>query len=302
MIFNELYSAYYNSVTELINEALKDSLEGSEFSQIVGKYAFGESYRIIETEIKSNQWPLIFPDGTTPIKNRTERPPTTLEKRWLKAIYADPRVRLFTDEAPDFSDVTPLFTAEDIVFFDRSSDGDPYENEDYIRNFRLILRAIQDRQPLCIKTQTQSGAAKKITVMPEHLEYSERDDKFRLVGRGEEFEEIINLARIISCTACDTPFEPTRRNQAEEDIRTVEFEIRDERNAPERVLLHFAHFKKQVYKSDENTCRVLLEYDKDDESEILIRILSFGPSVKVTAPENFKELLKDRLKKQKGML
>ena len=39
-------------------------------------------------------------------------------------------------------------------------------------------------------------------------------------------------------------------------------------------------------------------YDREDETEMVIRILSFGPMVRVTAPQHFTELIRERLKKQ----
>lgn len=39
-------------------------------------------------------------------------------------------------------------------------------------------------------------------------------------------------------------------------------------------------------------------YDKDDETELLIRILSFGPMIRVIEPESFVELVRERIAKQ----
>ena len=77
-------------------------------------------------------------------------------------------------------------------------------------------------------------------------------------------------------------------------------ELVDERKALERVLLHFAHFKKQAEKIDEKHYRITVYYDKDDETEMVIRVLSFGPMIKVTAPVHFIELIKKRLMEQKS--
>jgi predicted DNA-binding transcriptional regulator YafY len=41
-------------------------------------------------------------------------------------------------------------------------------------------------------------------------------------------------------------------------------------------------------------------YDKDDETEILIRLLSFGPMIRVVEPESMTALIRDRLKMQKS--
>ena len=66
------------------------------------------------------------------------------------------------------------------------------------------------------------------------------------------------------------------------------------------MLLHFAHFKKQAEKLDDERYRITVSYDKDDEMEIVIRILSFGPMIRVTAPQHFIELIKKRLINQKS--
>lgn len=39
-----------------------------------------------------------------------------------------------------------------------------------------------------------------------------------------------------------------------------------------------------------------VQYDKGDETEMLFRVLSFGPTVKVREPEAFKELIRKKLR------
>lgn len=43
-----------------------------------------------------------------------------------------------------------------------------------------------------------------------------------------------------------------------------------------------------------------LFYDESDETEMVIRLLSFGPMIKVIEPLEFKQLIRQRLKKQKA--
>ena len=45
---------------------------------------------------------------------------------------------------------------------------------------------------------------------------------------------------------------------------------------------------------------VRMFYDKSDETEILIEILSFGTMIEVTGPDHFINIIKDRLLKQKS--
>ena len=83
--------------------------------------------------------------------------------------------------------------------------------------------------------------------------------------------------------------------------REVELELTDERKALERVLMHFAHFEKQAERLDDQRYRVRITYQEEDETEMLIRILSFGPVVRVTAPDHFVGLMRERLRWQRGL-
>ena len=74
----------------------------------------------------------------------------------------------------------------------------------------------------------------------------------------------------------------------------------DKRKSLERVLLHFAHFAKEAEKLDQHLYRITIMYDKEDETELVIRILSFGPMIKVIAPLYFVDLIKQRLLQQKS--
>lgn len=300
MIFSELYGSYYRAVAAIITEAVKRPMQKSELRAIIEDCAFGESILNIEPAIDGKRWQIIRSDGTTPLRHVPTLPLTILEKRWLKAISLDPRIRLFSDELPDFSDIRPLFEPEDISVFDKYSDGDPYEDETYIKNFRMILKAIKDRQPLCIDSTNRKGNAVRMLLMPEYLEYSEKDDKFRLIGSGCRYAETVNLARIVSCRPYDRPFEAATAAEKRRNCEKVEFELYDRRNALERVLMHFAHFEKEAVKISDDKYRVTVSYDKADKVEMVIRILSFGPMIRVTAPDRFVGLIKERLMSQKS--
>ena len=299
-IFSELYSAYYNTVAEVLREAVSHPLRKEELRSIVEKNAFGETVLTIEPALAEGRWQLLKADGSTPVCHAPSMPMTTLQKRWLKAIFLDPRIRLFTDEPADFPEVEPLFRPEDIRIFDQYADGDPYTDEAYIRRFRLILDAIKNRYPLSIETANRRESLTRLVLLPEYLEYSEKDDKFRLIGGGRRGGRTVNLGRIVSCEPWGEPQVIPSRRRAQPARRTVEFELYDQRSALERVLLHFAHFEKQAEKLEENRYRVRVLYDEDDETELVIRLLSFGPMVRVTAPLHFVELIKKRLISQKS--
>jgi hypothetical protein len=298
MIFSELYSAYYQAVAKILAAAVDHPLQDAELRHIVETYAFEESSLNILPALKEERWQLLKPDGTTPLKKAPSMPLTTLEKQWLKAIAQDPRIRLFGASIEDFPEVEPLFRQEDILIFDQYLDGDDYEDATYIENFRMILDAIKKQYPLEIKMKNRKGKTVYRTVLPDYLEYSEKDNKFRLVGAGKIYGNTINLGRILSCRPYKKPYEQKPEMRSTVVKKSVVFELVDRRNALERVMLHFAHFEKQAERLEEDRYRVTVFYEEGDETELVIRILSFGPMVKVTAPQQFVELIRERLSSQ----
>ena len=299
MIFSELYSTYYNTVARILKAAADHPLRKEELRDIIEKNAFGESVLNIEPAITEECWQLLTADGSTVLEHAPTLPLTLLEKRWLKAIWQDPRIRLFTDDTDCFPEIEPLFSLDDVLIFDKYSDGDPYTDESYIKNFRIVMDAIRNRYPLRVDTANRRGAVTHRILMPEYIEYSEKDDKFRLVGSGCRYGGTVNLGRVVRVRPYCKPYEPVTEKSIQQSS-TVRFELIDSRNALERVLMHFAHFKKQVEKLDDERYRVTVTYDTDDEAELVIRLLAFGPMVKVTSPQHFVELIKERLIEQKS--
>ena len=86
----------------------------------------------------------------------------------------------------------------------------------------------------------------------------------------------------------------------ERELRDA-FRLTDERNALERAMLHFSHLDKETQRIDGNRYKITLHYEQEDETELLIRVLSFGPVLKVVFPEDFVKKLCERLEKQKRM-
>ena len=303
MIFSELYSAYYNALARLIDQAQIEPLSKQQAREIISENAFRESAFEMSEAIESERWQAIHKDYTTPLKHTPTMPLTTLEKRWLKSVTLDKRFKLFGEwDFSDLDDVEPLFTDDDYRVFDTYSDGDPYEDEDYIYRFRNILFALHTHKPLDISFNSSKGKHVSITVRPERLEYSEKDDKFRLYVMGGAFGSVINLGRMETCEVHDGRARCVDRARWERP-RELVLEITDERNALERVMTHFSHFEKSVEKINGiKQYRMTLTYDADDETELIIRVLSFGPMVKAVAPERFIQKIRERLRRQMSMI
>lgn len=292
MLFNEIYGSYHQAVAKILASAIKGNLDGTELRKIIQDTAFEESILTIPEHLTSGKWPLLRRDYTTPLRREPTMPLTLLQKRWMKAVLLDPKIQLFNPDMTGLEAVTPLFRQEWLVYFDRYTDGDDYSDPAYIRSFRVICQALRERQQLEVTFLDRKETRHCIAVSPLYLEYSEKDDRFRLAAEDTQ-PWTINLSRLESCRLLEKAYrcvgQPRRQTQS------LTLELTDERAALERVLLHFSHLEKETKRLDETHYRITLWYDANDETEMLIRILSFGAVVQVISPEDFRKKIQQRL-------
>lgn len=79
-------------------------------------------------------------------------------------------------------------------------------------------------------------------------------------------------------------------------------EIYNERNALERCMLHFANYEKQTSQIKPRVYHCKIFYNKEEETELLIRVLSFGPVIRVLSPASFLNQMKERIAKQMDLI
>jgi len=244
MLFSEVYSAYFNAVAAIIDAAISEEITEKRILEIIKDKAFSESMLSILPSIKNEEWLIMNRKLHTPIKHPPQMPLTLLQKRWMKGILTDPRIALFDVDVTGLEGVEPLFTYDDFVFFDRYSDGDNYSDENYILHFRIILSALKEQRRIHIKYTNRKGKNVHGRFTPFKLEYSAKDDKFRLLASGGRFAAYINLARIYECELLEhysgKEIYPPRLHE-----KSVSFILTDQRNALDRIMLHFSDCRKE---------------------------------------------------------
>ena len=298
MIFNEIYSAYYNTVAKILSSLVSGVTDEKLLDEIVRDNAFSESVLTILPNLRSGKWQLVNSDMTTNISHKPTMPLTNIQKQWLKAVLLDERIQLFDIKIDSLADVEPLFTPSDYVIYDRYGDGDPYASPEYIAHFKTILKALRENKNLRIDMTSRTGKNVYVRCKPVCLEYSEKDDKFRLVTTGCDFVGTINLFRITKCKLYNGDMVLDAKNP-EPVMQTITLKVSRERNTLERCMLHFAHFEKRAEKSGDHYL-LHIRINSEDITEIVIRVLSFGPMVEVVSPDDFKNMIIDRLKRQKS--
>ena len=318
-LFSEVYGCYYAVVAEILRSA---PLTRTQAEELAAGRGYGESViQLIPKLLGGRDWPLLEErDGL--FHNRLDRlpvlPVTYLERAWLKALLADPRLRLFlSDEqlshlGESLSGVDPLYRQEGVVYFDRFLDGDDYADPDYRRRFQAILAALETGSVLQVTYLSQKGNTHTSEYKPMRLEYSPRDDKFRIYalrvwdGRSKGCS-ILNLGRILDIAPSDEQYdggfdvaEWRRRHRCAQPLL---LQVNRERNGVERFMLEFSSYEKQSeYDEETGSCTVRLWYQQEDEIEVLIRLLGFGPVVRVLGPESFVALMRERVRKQAALL
>lgn len=240
----------------------------------------------------------------TPVKHKPTMPLTTLQKRWLKTLLLDKRIRLFIDDKTiaeqetALMDIEPLYRPEQLVFFDRSNDGDDYSNPVYRNNFRILLESIENKRKIKLFYRNiDSHSSECLVLLPVLLEYSAKEDSFQLKAIYEKQKHSIALSSVISVEAGTIVKESAETIEGDSRQRLV-MEIEDYRNAMVRALMHFSDLAKETEKLDDLHYKLIVYYDKEDEREMVNRVLCFGPMLKVIEPQSFVELIKNRLRMQ----
>lgn len=297
IFFNEIYGTYFNVVSSILQQAQTGELTVEKLNRIVQEQAFGDSYLTIPRSLKDCEWPLLQSDMTTPLQHTPSMPLTILQRRWLKTLLSDKRMQLFDVDFTGLEDVEPLFTQEQFVYFDCYNDGDPYDDPQYKQHFRLLLQAIAEKRRVEISFLNNKNDNMRKRYLPMQIEYSAKDDKFRLKAVCGSSLHYVNVARIKECRLLEQDAAEICEQKVQERCKLTAL-LTDERNALERAMLHFSHLEKTTERLDEKHYRLHLTYDKSDAIEMVIRILSFGPLLQVQEPASFIELLRKRLQKQ----
>lgn len=316
-LFSEVYSCYYQVVRHLL--CCQNAQTIQNIQQEICRDGFEESLISIIPKLEDGTWNLFKKEGNlyrSKLSSSFSMPLSQLEKSYLKALLSDLRIGLFfnqqqLDSLNDMlASVTPLWKQEQFYYYDRFTDGDPYTDETYRRNFRTLLLAQKQHRYVDIDYNSPKGTRIHHHYVPARLEYSVKNDKFRLLAlkqyrHGKMKLESLNLSRMVNVSPTEkifsSPVDLNTMIQNSYYTEPVRLHIINKRNALERAMLHFANYEKNTTKIDEDTYECLIYYNQNMETELLIEVMSFGPMLKVVGNDRFLRSLKTRLQRQKDI-
>ena len=315
LVFHEIYGAYYNALARILTLAVRKELTPAKLYDVVQDKAFSESGMHLPDRLLSGEWPFLNENLETALNNEPSMPLTIIQKRWLKSLTEDPRIQLFLDDetvrilSVQLKEIRPLYARDTFCWFDRFTDGDSYSDPVYIRHFRTILSAVRQQKSLFLFYRNQFGNTLEMRVLPQYVEYSAREDKFRLYATpGDTKEENmpekneplrLNIGRILECQILDGYIQSAPEAAVKRE--SVVIELVDEENTLERAMIHFSFLEKKTERLENGKFRITLYYAKSDRTEILIRILSFGHQLNVISEGYIRDELTARLLSQCGI-
>lgn len=311
-IFHEIYSNYFRIVSEILK---LPEITGKQKNQIISRLGFGETSLYIPDDL----WGLLKKNDSgnyiPAIKNKPVSVLTSIQKSWIKAKLENPKINIFLEEdtlnrlKKRLENVKPLYSENNFRYTDRFSDGDNFYDLNYQKNFRKIISAVKNHEIIEINFNNKNN--KKLTglYVPIKIQYSPKNNRFRVLALylQNDFTHVINIGRITEIKNTGEIFHEeisAERYFTEHKCQEpVTVRISTERNTTERFFMEFAPYEKRTeYDSATGICMVQLWYDRQDETELLIRLLGFGAMIEIVSPPDFRRKAKERIERQYNLL
>lgn len=317
ILFSEIYNVYFQILKRILQD--RNGFTAEELREQISVKGFEESPLYILPKLFSGEWNVFRKEGDLYLSKLSDSfyvPLTKLQCSYLKTILQDSRMQLFLKETEIveinelLDDVPLLWAQDDFYYYDRFTGSDDYNSPTYREHFQTLLHAIRQKRFVDIEYASRTGRRVHHHYIPGRLEYSIKNDKFRLLAAKSSREqcfclEILNLDRIERVAITEKPIPETvnfnaliQKSYYSEPVHLL---IHNERNALERTMLHFANYEKNTRKLAENLYECFIYYNKNMETELLIEVMSFGPMIEVVGNDVFLAQLKARLQRQQRM-
>ena len=222
-------------------------------------------------------------------------PVSAIEIDWILYCLKQPQAQLFLtrDEIAEIKKTyqfkTGTFGDRILETYNQNKKDDLYSTDKVQETFRILLAAIYQQKKLHIQyLNWMTGEIYDTQYSPVSIEYSKRDDAFRLwaiTNSGELYP--LNLERIVDAKITNIDYDSTLvEAQAEKEYENREKKVQvifpDKKNVPDRILTEFSPWKKKCkYDAEKKLYTMDLFYDKMDAFEIAIRLHAYGRNVYV---------------------
>ena len=201
-LFSEIYNCYYQVLRHLLCSQAPLTID--KIRRQICEEGFGESLLSIIPKLESGSWNLFRRDGVLYFSK--------LSPSFLNSAQTETLQQML-------SSVTPLWKQGQFSYFDQFTDGDPFTDPTYRSHFRTLLQAIKEKKYVDIDYNSPTGHRIHHYYVPARLEYSVKNDKFRLLALKASKNnnmrlEILNVSRMERINLTENTFTSTENLNA----------------------------------------------------------------------------------------
>lgn len=327
-LFHEYKNKYFHLVFRILNLAqnglYKDELirliEKEEYDEkIIGKdfktfegmilnqYSKTDNFNFLE-EREGKYYSILNNQDSIPLKVRFSK----LEKSWLNGMIKEPVVQaLLGKETLDKLEAALIEVKkgsnEVIEFTNKVKNDFDIDLEKISKDFYTILEGIINEKVILYSNVDKNGNEyNNQLALPIRIEYSLKDDKFRasLYSLEEKRSIMVNLHTLKEVKIAQNVNSEIKREGVLKKLKEKKYseipitiELEDIRGAMERCFMSFSSFERNSRSISENKYEIDIYYYSFEEDEVIRKIMSLGPYVKVKSPDRVRDIVIDRIKR-----
>lgn len=316
--FNRIYSAYYKIALKTVK-----AINKKEISTHEDLLSYIASFKTLtgKTPAKSKKYQADFLDSTadlfkikngklyTPFMNISNDfmfPLTTIEISFLKALINDDRCKLIIGDSfnllkseldtPKYNEIYPYFDKEKYIVFDQYLNGDQlfFEDQTYKENLKLLIDAVKEQRAVFFE-YIEDGISKKKVSVPEKIEYSQKENRFKVVLNSKN--RPLDIQNIRLCKYSDGKLSPSKKKEILTCVVAIDIP-EDKKYTRNRLFREFSPFERDCEKVDESGHILKFKFEAGDYKEIAYRLLQFGPYVYCSEPKIVHDRIKEKIDQQ----
>ena len=326
-LFHEYKNKYFHLVFRILNLA-KDGLYKDEIIKIIEKEEYDE--KVIGKDFKTFEgmllneyekqdnfsfleeragrfYSVLNNEDSIPLKVRFSK----LEKTWINGMIKDTVVQALLGKEIIEKLESALIDVKDgnndiIEFTNKAKDDFQYDLRKLSGDFHTILEGIINEKIIIYTNVDKNGNEyNNQLALPIRIEYSLKDDKFRasLYSLEEERSIMVNLHTLKDIKIAENITSKIKREDVLKKLKEKKYcetpiiiELEDIRGSMERCFMSFSSFERSSRAISENKYEIDIYYYTFEEAEVIRKIMSLGPYVKVKSPDRIREIIIDKIK------
>ncbi len=313
-MYHEIYGKYYQIIHNLLNSKPKTEREINDYIRSQG---FDESFLYLNAKMLVDEYHLFVKKGDLFYPLTNSKIPlflTNEQKSWINTMLFDEKVKLFlSNEKINYYQKE---FASNVLYDDKAyqylfQDVDKDEITPKMSNvFRFVKNAIIQGMDINLTFISSKNYYTHKKVAPYKIEYSMQDQKMRVIAveyRNGEPKRIIRikLASIVGYRMIERVKRIDFEYYLQEEVlkEPLIIEVYPILNGIERVFIELSNYKREAFYDKERNLSIMkIYYEKVDEMDLVLKMLSFGKVVKILSDGFIKEEVLRRINKQKELL